>query len=352
MKSRLIPLALVLLTACGGGLGSYFAPTAAVVNGRKIPESDMSVELRVILQGNQDPTLFVGNQGATNRLEAQRRVLSDLVQVTVVVQEAEKLGLNVSAEEIGGRLDAVRAQFGGEEQLTKELENRGLTLAYVERRFRDQILFEKVQQELTKDIVASEEEVRQAFESRKADFDGQIRVAHILICSEFDQQSRSCLISEKDESLAVTIASRAKGGEEFASLAAEYSIDSSNKDLGGDLGFHRRGEFVKEFEDAAYALEVGAVSDPVKTAFGIHVIKVIAKGRVFEDVRGDLAAELAAPRRREAFQNWLRDALGKAKVTVNPRYGKFDRTTFTVVEAQTAKVPAPNDETPQRIGIP
>ena len=73
-------------------------------------------------------------------------------------------------------------------------------------------------------------------------------------------------------SLAQEIKTKIAGGESFANLAKQYSIDSSKK-RGGDLGFFGRGMMVQEFEKAAFALEKGQVSDIVKTQFGYHIIK-------------------------------------------------------------------------------
>ncbi len=85
----------------------------------------------------------------------------------------------------------------------------------------------------------------------------QIRCAHILV---------------EKESLAKEIAERIKKGESFSKLAEQYSIDGSRR-RGGDLGTFTRGVMVKEFESAAFKLQKGEVSAPVKTQFGYHIIK-------------------------------------------------------------------------------
>lgn len=85
----------------------------------------------------------------------------------------------------------------------------------------------------------------------------KIRCAHILVA----KQSQALELLEK-----------LKKGESFAKLAQEHSLDGSRK-RGGDLGFFGRGVMVKEFEKAAFGLEKGRVSEPVKTQFGYHIIK-------------------------------------------------------------------------------
>jgi parvulin-like peptidyl-prolyl isomerase len=80
-----------------------------------------------------------------------------------------------------------------------------------------------------------------------------------------------------DEQVAKDILAKLQAGEDWAKLAAAYSTDTSNKDKGGDLGWFGRGQMVKEFEDAAFAMtQPGQISQPVKTKFGYHLIRLVA----------------------------------------------------------------------------
>jgi len=85
----------------------------------------------------------------------------------------------------------------------------------------------------------------------------KIRTSHILV---------------EKQSLALKVQEEIKAGGDFAALAKKYSTCPSGK-RGGDLGVFGRGQMVKEFEQAAFALEVGQMSEPVKTQFGYHIIK-------------------------------------------------------------------------------
>ena len=86
-----------------------------------------------------------------------------------------------------------------------------------------------------------------------------------------------CLhILVKKNSEALVVIDRLKNGESFTNLAKELSIDKASGKRGGDLGFFRKGMMVKPFEDVAFKLEKGQISEPVKTEFGYHIIKRIS----------------------------------------------------------------------------
>ena len=87
---------------------------------------------------------------------------------------------------------------------------------------------------------------------------GKIKCSHILV---------------KKQSEAIAVLERIRNGEGFAQLAKELSIDKGSGKKGGDLGLFGRGIMVKSFEDSAFKLEKGQISDPVKTEFGYHIIK-------------------------------------------------------------------------------
>jgi peptidyl-prolyl cis-trans isomerase C len=116
---------------------------------------------------------------------------------------------------------------------------------------------------------------------------------------EQEIHARHILVKTEDE--AKEIAERLKKGEDFAALAKEKSQDPGAE--GGDLGFFTRGQMVKPFEDAAFALDVGQVSDPVQTPFGWHIIKVEEKRDQplpnFDQVKDAIIAQLVQNKAQE-----------------------------------------------------
>ncbi len=86
----------------------------------------------------------------------------------------------------------------------------------------------------------------------------KIKCSHILV---------------QKQSEAITILDRIKNGEKFGKLAKELSIDSGSAKRDGSLGYFGRGKMVKEFENAAFSLDIGKISEPIKTQYGYHIIK-------------------------------------------------------------------------------
>lgn len=341
----------LLASACVAPMGNYFAPTAAVVNGEKVSESKISAALALALTDPQSEGIFSGPSGLRNRREAQRQVLGDIIRLEIVLQEAIGLGIAVNESEIEQRLDQIKGQFPDEAAFNKEIKDRRLSIEYIRGRLREQILSEKVTQEVTSDLAISEEEIQESYSTGADRFSEQFHVAHILVCADFDSNAGSCNATDEDLRTATSVANRARAGEDFAKLAAEFSVDPSTKDTGGDLDWRAPGTFVPEFEQAVAGLSPGAISDPVKTQFGYHVIRVIAKGRPLDEVRETIRTSLLQPRRQQAFQDWLNEALANASIRVNPKFGRYDRSTFSVVPLEGAQEPAPAPPQQQPPGV-
>ncbi len=154
---------------------------------------------------------------------------------------------------------------------------------------------------LSKETV-SDEEVEKYFEDNKAVFAKElVNASHILIDTE-----------EK----ALEIKKEIEEGKDFAQAAMEYSSCPS-KDAGGELGEFPRGAMVPEFEDKAFSMEAGEVSEPVKTQFGYHIIKLNSKSDptniTFESVKEDVRSEALRVKQQEAYLKKLDSLKDKYK---------------------------------------
>jgi parvulin-like peptidyl-prolyl isomerase len=134
----------------------------------------------------------------------------------------------------------------------------------------------------------------------------QIRASHILVKTEEEAQK---------------IAGRLKKGEDFATLAKKVSIDTASAKNGGDLGFFSAGQMVPEFESAAAKLKPGEISQPVKTKFGYHVIRVaekkMGKPLEFEKIKSALFQRLSAEKQKDFFDSYIENLKKTYKVEIN-----------------------------------
>jgi parvulin-like peptidyl-prolyl isomerase len=125
--------------------------------------------------------------------------------------------------------------------------------------------------------------------------------------SEPQVQARHILVETREEAEAVL--ERLDGGEDFASLAEELSQDPGSAQGGGDLGWFPRGVMAPEFEEGAFSLSPGEISDVVETTFGFHIIEVEE-----QDDNRELEPDILAQKREQAFQVWLADLEAAATI--------------------------------------
>ncbi len=328
------------LPACSGGLGTYFAPTAAVVGGAKIPEDAVITQLKVVASQAQFSNLFQGPKSNLNRVDAKVQILSQLVQQQAVVNEAGKVGVSVKDSDVQAALANTRQRLGGAAALNSALAQQGLNLDEFTRYERLNLTVSRVQAKVINSINATPDQIAAYYQQNKASFDAQYHVAHILICSHADAQG-ICTPSAADFDLAKSVDARAVAGDDFAQLARQYTTDTGSKAAGGDLGWVEPGSAVAAFEQAALALSPGQVTaQPVQTQFGYHIIKLIAKGRLLAEATATINNQLEQAARQQAFTAWVHQAVAKNRVRINPSFGQFDAASDSVVTPPRAQPPS------------
>lgn len=225
--------------------------------------------------------------------------LDSLVIEKIIQLEAEKEDITVADDEIESEINEMVEQFGGEEAFNSALEYYGLSQEDLESDIKMNLYLEKL---LTPVIEITEEEMETYFEENKDLFaqKEQVKASHILV---------------EDEETALDIKEKLDNGEDFAELAKEYSTDESNKDSGGELGYFGRGEMVAEFEDKAFSMEIGEISEPVKTDYGYHIIKVEdkieAKEANYEDSKEEIREAIFQQKFPTAYSTWIQEKLSE-----------------------------------------
>ena len=230
-------------------------------------------------QGLQVPTDSAGQAALA------RSVLNDLVDEEILVQKAKELKLEVTEAEITAAADrqikTVRSQFKSDEEYRTELRNAGLGTAEEYRKglidqYRRQNLQQKAFAELrkrAKPANVTEEEVTAAFERSRSDL--QKRPATVTFRQIIVTPKASAPAKAKAKARADSLLAEIRKGGDFELIAKRESMDPGTKQLGGDLGWNRRGSgLVPEFEQMMFALRPGDVSPVIETAFGYHIIRV------------------------------------------------------------------------------
>jgi peptidyl-prolyl cis-trans isomerase SurA len=215
----------------------------------------------------------------------QRQVLDDLVNRTVILRAASKdtvikVDEDRVEEIVNQELDNRTRQYpGGQTAMLQALANEGLTLAQYREMLKTQVrqsqlyqMYLQRQLQSAAPVEVSDADLRAAFDQAKANLTQRpklVSFAQVVMAPE-PSDSAKALAKQK----AQTILDSIRAGADFEEMAKRYSQDPGSAESGGDLGWFRRGQMVRQFEDAAFSLPDGGVSDVVETEFGYHIIKV------------------------------------------------------------------------------
>lgn len=325
----LFALVLALVAgACGNNLGETIRPAAATVNGDSISQEELDDELEAI-RDNEDYLasieaggLAVTGEGAGTLTNAfVSRVLTRQIFLKLVRDEVERRDLEVSEELRQQALPSVIESVGGEDIFDQ-----------FPKGYRDTLVRRSAEVAVLQADLGGPEVTDadvEAFYEENAERFAQTCVSHILfgVTDDEGQLDQEATAAEVDRLTGEAAAAKGQidGGADFAAIAAERSVDTSNKDQGGDLECGPAGRFVPEFETAMDALDIGVVSDPVVTQFGVHLIKVTERRTQPLDEAEDQIRQELSGQGEQAFSQFLQEALEEAKVTVNPRYGRFSK---------------------------
>lgn len=220
--------------------------TIALVNGDKISKDDYKAEMG-----------FYGAMLAS-RQNLKNSIVQMMVQDKLISDDMKANKIEVSDKEVNEAfLNSVK-QFGGQEQFDKMLDDYNMDVEKFKETVKKDLMYKKHREWFEKEHPITDEEIKQYYEDNKDQF-AKRDASHILV---------------EDEKTAKEVKEKLDKGEDFAKLAKEYSKDTANAENGGNLGEFSKGQMVKEFEDAVFALKEGEISEPIKTQFGYHIIKL------------------------------------------------------------------------------
>jgi len=243
---------------------------AALVNGVAISMEQYTKELNIQI----DRVSRQGGQVTDDQLAALKNdILDSLIEREVLYQQSQKDGIQITDQTIDDQLAAIKKRFPNETEYKNALSKMNLSEDEVKEQIKRGLsIKELIDQQITSKVVITDEESKAYYDKNPQMFKQpeQIKASHILI--KVDAKADEAKKAEARQKIE-EVQQKLKDGGDFAALAKEYSEGPSSA-KGGDLGYFRRGQMVKPFEEAALALKPNEVSDVVETRFGYHLIKV------------------------------------------------------------------------------
>lgn len=250
---------------------------------------------------------IVNNYAMLNKIsiteQIKKDILNELINEKLILQEAKRQKIFIDPFEVDQIMDQVKAKFKNQADFQEILKNRNLTEEQLRKEYEDQLLRMKL---IEKEINSKVKINNQKLQKNLLNYKFKVRVKHILV---------------KEENLAQEILNKIRKGENFEKLAQEYSLCPS-KDKGGDLGYFIWGQMVKEFEDMAFSLKEGEISNVIKTEFGYHILKSIEKKEMskkeLKGVKLQIGRQLYEEEYQKKFKDWVEELRKKAclKITL------------------------------------
>ncbi len=245
----------------------------ATVNGEPISTTDFERQVNIARQryASQGQNIDESQMG-----EFRKKILDNLIDSELIYQESKKSGYIADEEQITSQFEGIKKQFPDDKEFEAALSRMDYTSDSLKEDIRRSITVQNfIEKEIASSITIPEKESREYYSSHPEAFSQpeQIRARHILILvgEGADEKADQEALNKIKE-----VQKKLQNGADFEALAKEYSEGPSAKQ-GGDLGFFQRGQMVKPFEVAAFALQPGEVSPIVKTQYGYHLIKVTDK---------------------------------------------------------------------------
>jgi peptidyl-prolyl cis-trans isomerase C len=287
---------------------------AAVVNGTVITQAAYDQEVSRFQQQMQR---MGQNVNPEQMGELKKKVLDSMINRELLLQECKRLGIKANDDEIDQQVAAIKSKVPNEADFTNMLTTLNVTEADFRNEIaRDLTVKKFIMQEIAPKASVTPEESKAFYDAHPDLFKMPERVhaSHILVKVEPNATQ-----DDKDKALKKMkdIQKRIKKGEDFATVAKEVS-DCPSKVNGGDLGVFPRGKMDPKFEDAAFALKPGEVSDIVETQFGYHLIKLTEKKEAgveaYDNVKDVLEKRMRQDKIGQIVSQYIDGLKAKAKI--------------------------------------
>lgn len=254
----------------------------AMVNGEEIKKDDYQEEMS-----------FYSSMLASQQ-QLKPSIVNMMVQDKLISNDMKENDIKVDDNEVNEKFLQYIQQFGGEEKFDKMLEDYNMSSDKFKETIKKDHIYQKHRAWFEENNPVSDDEIKKYFEDNK-DKLVQVKASHILV---------------EDEATANEVKEKLDNGEDFADLAKEYSKDTANANNGGDLGYFNKSQMVEEFADKAFSMGEGEISDPVKSSYGYHIIKVEDK----KDSPEDLKEEISKLLNDKKYADYLTELFNKSNI--------------------------------------
>ena len=307
---------LSILASCSNGGGATGTPPAATAGGIVITDAQVAREAKLFTFVSALNQTACGQPGAgeTPAAACNRFALSNLIQGAFIRDYAAQHQINVADADVT-KIVATLDQQVGKDKVDGLLTSNGLTRDDLNALGAEVLLYQDVQRALTTSP-ETDAQLRQLYEQNILEFT-TIQADHILLRTQAEA-----------EQVYREVTAPGFTDAQFAALARKVSIDPSAKQNGGSLPVEPASRFVPEFAQAAAALQPGQISRPVQSQDGWHVIKLVSKQVTpFAQAKAQLLQSGGA----QIFNDWLMQQAKDRGVEVNPKYGRYDVPSLSVV---------------------
>ena len=249
-----------------------------------------------------------------------RGVLDQLVAYRLLVQESTARKIAVADADVDARIAQIRSQFPSEQVFAQTLAQRNMTLEGLRADVHEGLQIDRlIEVEVATRASVTAEQVDDFYAKNPSEFQQaeRVRASHILIRVP---EGADAAAKAQARARAEEVLKEVKAGKDFAALAKEHSQDPGSAASGGDLGYFPRGQMVGPFEEAAFSLPAGQVSEIVETPFGFHILKVVdrqaARTIPLAEVRAQVEQYLQGQNRERATQAFIETLKSKGNVDI------------------------------------
>ena len=258
----------------------------------------------------------------------RKEAMNLLIEQLLVAQAAEKAGVTANPDDVDKAYDELRSVFDSEPAFQMKLEEDGFTPESLRRHLGRMMAAQRYLDAIREKAAdVSQADLERYYDDNEArlTLPEQVRVRHILITwKPMGKPDDRAFIRESMQ----PILERARAGEDFAALAREFSDDYATRQAGGDTGFFHRGQMAPAFEEAAFALQPGEISDVVETSFGVHIIRLEERQEEellpLEDIRDQLLDHVRNERAERAVRTEIDRLADAADIKVLIPLGRSD----------------------------